>query len=258
VCRHRPRPLPGGPHCRASDRLNSVGWCAAGLDRPTSPLFAGSPPADGKTDSTVSSCRDRRGWIRRPGDRIAFAVMLAGATSPKPRSPPSGFSRCWSSGRRRPRRRLPHARRRALNHRMRVWTLWRPPRRSDRASAAQDQAMSGMQSGESYDPARNGLVSPRCPAVTGSNAQPAQGFAAIACQGTATDPCRVDDSKSMASHPTRQRADGRSWLGNLSAGLGHRPASSSFSAPPSLYWPSSWPWRSWSRRAPIPARPVRR
>ena len=118
--------------------------------------------------------------------------------------------------------------------------------------------MSGMQSGESYDPVRNGLVSPPGPAVTGNNAQLAQGFAAIAYCGAATDRCRVDDSSSMASHPTRQGAGGRSWLGNLSTGLGHRPASSSSSAPPSLYWPSSWPWGSWSRRAPIPVRPVRR
>jgi hypothetical protein len=68
---------------RASDRLNSVGRYAAGLDRPTSTLFAGSQPPMRKTYSAVLSCRDGRGGIRRPGDAIAFAGTLAGGTSPR-------------------------------------------------------------------------------------------------------------------------------------------------------------------------------
>jgi len=83
VCRHWPRLLPGGFHGRANDRLDSVGRCATGLDRPTSTLIAGSHPPVGKTDSTVLSCCDGRGGSDGLGDAIAFALTLTGGTSPR-------------------------------------------------------------------------------------------------------------------------------------------------------------------------------
>jgi hypothetical protein len=142
VCRHRPRPLPGGPHCRASDRLNSVGWCATGFDRPTSTLFAGSPPADGEDRlhgvvmplwTRVDPTARRQDCVRGDAGRRHLAER---DTTPKPRSPHSGFSRCRQL--RTTTARLPtvacpspcleppHAG--VLNHRMRVWIAWRSPR----------------------------------------------------------------------------------------------------------------------------------
>jgi hypothetical protein len=65
---------------RASDRLNSGGWCATGLDRPTSTLFAGSLPR--RWRRPTPRCRHAvmdEGGSDGPGDRIAFAVTLTAA-----------------------------------------------------------------------------------------------------------------------------------------------------------------------------------
>jgi hypothetical protein len=51
-------------YCRASDRLNSVGWYAAGIDRPTSTLFAGSHPPMGRTLTGGSDSRTA-GWAHQ-------------------------------------------------------------------------------------------------------------------------------------------------------------------------------------------------
>ena len=167
VCRHRPLPLPGGPHGPGERSPQQRRPVRGGLDRPTSTLFAGSHPPMGKTDSArcCHAVMDE-GGSDGPGDAIAFAVTLTGGTSPRatPRRNPghrpvgSPDVDAQDDDRHVAECRMPVA---VLKHRMQVGATCRPPRGRIAPVPRKKRQHLARNPGECYDPARNGLVSPR-------------------------------------------------------------------------------------------------